>query len=125
MLNMLSIYTRFKRKASRTFLYESHEPLALCYDTSLDTTKISDEELQTYNDLNKPIDIHNIYNISLSQSIILYDTLSVDYVHRTIYTSLARSKDYTFNAECKLNEKKIRKNKNHKSIMNGDVFSPD
>ena len=82
-----------KRKAhTLPVIYESHEPLVKCFDTSSDATKIDNEELQTYDNLSDDMNIHNIQG---DCSLILYDELYIEYRDKLIYTERARKILYT------------------------------
>ena len=121
-------HTFHKREVSHTFpvLYESHTPLVMCYDTRSETKTIDATEIAEYADLlNASVNDH----IPLYQSIVLYDTLSVEYMSQTIYVSHARSKDFVYRglsaAACKLNENRIKRHKVHSSsaIIHTDNYT--
>ena len=124
-------YTRLKRKSAHKFpvIYESHEPLALCYDIPLsEKTRISKEELKTYNDLDVKINIHNT---NVAQAIVLYDTVSFTYEYpnsmpNSIYTLHARSRGLIYTAhnerECKLNANRLRRNTQHVSLSSSGGY---
>ena len=84
-----------KREAIHTMpvVYESHEPLVQCFDTSADTTEISDEELTKYGDIGDTIDIHNIPS---GQSLMLYNTFMLDYGGKIIYAGRFYSKELIY-----------------------------
>ena len=114
----------FYRREDTTFpvVYESHEPLSVCYDMRSDTMSIDDEELQAYADLSDDIDVHNIHT---NQSIVLYDVLCIDYRHSLIHIDRAHSKDIVYNINTNiariLNKQKFSDNYKHKKVTHHTV----
>ena len=95
-------------------LYESHEPIVECFGISSDSMSVNDTELTKYADLQEDMNIHNMPE---NKSLVLYDTLYIEYIHDFIYVDHAKSKDFVYNMNTtlarKMNKQKFHDNYRH------------
>ena len=111
--------TLYKREAhTMPVVYESHDPLTECFDMSADSMRIDNEEFAKYKNLQDDIDIHNVLK---NQSVILHDTLRIDYGQEFMYIDRLRSKDIVYNTNTTeaqtLNEQKFSADYRHRHVM--------
>ena len=108
-------HTLYRREAHvLPVVYENHDPIVECFDMNTDSMSVDNAEFASYANLQDDIDIHNVLK---NQSIVLHDTLYINYEHKHVYVNYARSKDLVYNTNTAtaqtLNAQKFSDNYNH------------